>query len=148
MRRVLINGRVVVADEATLAGLQAQGLLVQELGGGSFPPPSSTLPVGQFRDVSSFMIEVLGDVRRLAVTQAADMNELSQAFGILVLEQTKRFTEELARARAASQKSLGDVDMLARAIVAHNFGQATVQGQATVETTPEKPIIASKKFHH
>jgi hypothetical protein len=147
MRRVLINGRVVEADEATLAGLQAQGLLVQELAGGSLPPPSATLPVGQLRDVMSLMIEVLGDVRRLAVTQASDMNELSQAFGILVLEQTKRFTEELARARAASQKSLGDVDMLARAIVAHNFGQAAAQTAAQTATTPTEARVTRKPYH-
>jgi hypothetical protein len=146
MRRVLINGRVWVGDEATLAGLQAQGLLVQELGGGSLPPPS-TLPVGQCRDVASFMIEVLGDVRKIAVTQASDMNELSQAFGILVLEQTKRFTEELARARAASQKSLGDVDMLARAIVAHNFGQAAAQTAAQTATTPTEARVTRKTYH-
>ncbi|MBK8265269.1 MAG: hypothetical protein IPK80_28560 [Nannocystis sp.] len=91
-------------------------------------------PPEQIDAHATVMGDVCGAISLQHFLNLRDLREVSQSFAQMMLEQTRRFTEELAFARTATAKSLESVDLMSRSTTAMMMEQRFAKpAQASVE---------------
>jgi hypothetical protein len=98
------------------------------------PAASSARPPEQIDAHATVMGDVCGAISLQHFLNLRDLREVSQSFAQMMLEQTRRFTEELAFARTATAKSLESVDLMSRSTTAMMMEQRFAKpAQASVD---------------
>jgi len=88
------------------------------------PTMAPTTPE-QIKDFADVLRLVFDDVRKAHLQGLRDIKEIADGVSHMIIEHTRLVTDESARQRALTQKSLGDVDLLARSVMAVRFEEAT-----------------------
>ena len=79
----------------------------------------------QIKDFADVLRLVFDDVRKAHLQGLREIKEIADGVSHMIVEHTRLVTDESARQRALTQKSLGDVDLLARSVMAVRFEEST-----------------------
>lgn len=79
----------------------------------------------QIKDFADVLRLIFDDVRKAHLQGLREIKEIADGVSHMIIEHTRLVTDESARQRALTQKSLGDVDLLARSVMAVRFEEAT-----------------------
>jgi len=79
----------------------------------------------QIKDFADVLRLIFDDVRKAHLQGLREIKEIADGVSHMIVEHTRLVTDESARQRALTQKSLGDVDLLARSVMAVRFEEAT-----------------------
>ena len=79
----------------------------------------------QIKDFADVLRLIFDDVRKAHLQGLREIKEIADCVSHMIIEHTRLVTDESARQRALTQKSLGDVDLLARSVMAVRFEEAT-----------------------
>jgi len=88
------------------------------------PTMAPTTPE-QIKDFADVLRLVFDDVRKAHLQGLRDIKEIADGVSHMIVEHTRLVADEAARQRGLTQKSLGDVDLLARSFMAVRFEEAT-----------------------
>jgi len=88
------------------------------------PTMAPTTPE-QIKDFADVLRLIFDDVRKAHLQGLREIKEIADGVSHMIIEHTRLVTDESARQRALTQKSLGDVDLLARSVMAVRFEEAT-----------------------
>ena len=79
----------------------------------------------QIKDFADVLRLVFDDVRKAHLQGLREIKEIADGVSHMIVEHTRLVADESARQRALTQKSLGDVDLLARSVMAVRFEEST-----------------------
>lgn len=79
----------------------------------------------QIKDFADVLRLIFDDVRKAHLQGLREIKQIADGVSHMIVEHTRLVTDESARQRALTQKSLGDVDLLARSVMAVRFEEAT-----------------------
>jgi len=79
----------------------------------------------QIKDFADVLRLIFDDVRKAHLQGLREIKEIADGVSHMIIEHTRLVTDESARQRALTQKSLGDVDLLARSVMAVRFEEST-----------------------
>jgi len=88
------------------------------------PTMAPTTPE-QIKDFADVLRLVFDDVRKAHLQGLRDIKEIADGVSHMIVEHTRLVADEAARQRGLTQKSLGDVDLLARSFMAVRFEEST-----------------------
>ena len=88
------------------------------------PTMAPTTPE-QIKDFADVLRLVFDDVRKAHLQGLRDIKEIADGVSHMIVEHTRLVADEAARQRGLTQKSLGDVDLLARSVMAVRFEEST-----------------------
>ena len=79
----------------------------------------------QIKDFADVLRLIFDDVRKAHLQGLREIKEIADSVSLMVVAHTRLVADEAAHQRALTQKSLGDVDLLARSVMAVRFEEAT-----------------------
>lgn len=88
------------------------------------PTMAPTTPE-QIKDFADVLRLIFDDVRKAHLQGLREIKEIADGVSHMIVEHTRLVADEAARQRGLTQKSLGDVDLLARSVMAVRFEEAT-----------------------
>ena len=79
----------------------------------------------QIKDFADVLRLIFDDVRKAHLQGLREIKEIADSVSLMVVAHTRLVADEAAHQRALTQKSLGDVDLLARSVMAVRFEEST-----------------------
>lgn len=114
----------LMTDEARVAMRVLAARAKAVVGEQAAPQMAPTTPE-QIKDFADVLRLIFDDVRKAHLQGLREIKEIADGVSHMIIEHTRLVTDESARQRALTQKSLGDVDLLARSVMAVRFEEAT-----------------------
>ena len=114
----------LMTDEAR-AAMRALAARAKAVAGEQAAPQMAPTTPEQIKDFADVLRLIFDDVRKAHLQGLREIKEIADGVSHMIIEHTRLVTDESARQRALTQKSLGDVDLLARSVMAVRFEEAT-----------------------
>ena len=88
-------------------------------------PQMAPVTPEQIKDFADVLRLIFDDVRKAHLQGLREIKEIADGVSHMIVAHTRLIADEAAHQRALTQKSLGDVDLLARSVMAVRFEEST-----------------------
>ena len=114
----------LMTDEAR-AAMRALAARAKAVAGEQAAPQMAPTTPEQIKDFADVLRLIFDDVRKAHLQGLREIKEIADSVSFMVVAHTRLVADEAAHQRALTQKSLGDVDLLARSVMAVRFEEST-----------------------